>query len=542
VQAYGQQATQAARPDDGPFDCPKERDPLFSFCSDINLFFKKVANSKKVTGTVDRNDSEIFAPLRTILTMITSPDRFTALQTQVAFQAAVQKTLSSGANQLRLDQQSGAGKVSGGTTTLVEKAGAPGILAFALESGAVTGSVSGNTTTLIGNADGIVRAISGQQVLCFECKDTLGTKVLQNVNLSATFLIDQQSSSSTATSGPANSSTPSSVTEVTIPTHIGKLSNLTARYELWNHFDPHNSQFQAAWTEATHKAADQISKKATSLQLSLDDLLDQPAKEKIVKDISALGESYKPLFYADAENNDLASFRKHFMDYYRAMVDLWRRDDPQFDQHVADVNLSLAEYRALWQQILDEARGHPLLTFEYSYNRPPDQPETHDFRLVWGYAPKSALGMVSVNAAISIYGGTLPAGAKYGRLHDGQIAAQYDRPFRVKSNPNQVALSLAAYWQYQPSPSVLNITAGNLAPGTNIDLPGNAQVLLGTSGSLWVTQAKFTINGHSGIKVPVAVRWANKTDLLSGNKFGAQVGISYDFSSLSSLFGGSAGQ
>jgi hypothetical protein len=32
--------------------------------------------------------------------------------------------------------------------------------------------------------------------------------------------------------------------------------------------------------------------------------------------------------------------------------------------------------------------------------------------------------------------------------------------------------------------------------------------------------------------IPIGVKWSNKTDLLSGNKIGAQVGISYDLSNL----------
>ena len=185
-----------------------------------------------------------------------------------------------------------------------------------------------------------------------------------------------------------------------------------------------------------------------------------------------------------------------------------------------------------------EAKGQPLLTFEYAFNRPQNQPETHDFRLILGYTPKNAIGLLSVNAAASIYGSTIPAGAKYGRLHAGQVSVEYDRPLTLKSNPNQATFSVAAYWQYQPDPSVLNITADNLVPGTTIQLPQNAQVLLGTPGSLWVTQAKITVNGKSGIKIPIGVSWSNKTDLLASSKVGAQVGISYDFSSLSSLFGG----
>jgi hypothetical protein len=62
---------------------------------------------------------------------------------------------------------------------------------------------------------------------------------------------------------------------------------------------------------------------------------------------------------------------------------------------------------------------------------------------------------------------------------------------------------------------------------------------VGTAGSLWVTQAKLSIKASRGINIPIGVSWSNKTDLLQGSKVGAQVGISYNFSSLSGLFGGS---
>ena len=411
-------------------------------------------------------------------------------------------------------------------------------MAFALESGALTRSVSGNSATLTANADGLVRAVTGQQVLCFDCpKDKgLGTPLLKNINLAATFAIDQQSLSTVDTSGAANSSTPA-VSEVMFPRSTGKLSSFTARYQLWNRFDPRDDKFREAWNTAVTSAHDQIDSKAKALESDLQKLLvANPLKNDT--EFTKLLSDYEDIFYDDVDAGNMDKLKKDFLKLYAATVAALKKDDPDFNRRAAIVNLSLAQYRDLWNTLIEQAKGHPLFTMQYTFNRQPSQPETHDLQAVFGYAPKSALGLVSLNATISLYGGAIPAGARYGRLHDGQIAAEYDRPISIKNNPTQATFSLAAYWQYQPDPSVLNITAGNLAPGTNIDLPRNAQVLLGTSGSLWVTQAKFTVNGKSGIKVPFAVRWANKTELLSGNKIGTQVGISYDFSSLSSLFGG----
>jgi hypothetical protein len=82
---------------------------------------------------------------------------------------------------------------------------------------------------------------------------------------------------------------------------------------------------------------------------------------------------------------------------------------------------------------------------------------------------------------------------------------------------------------------VLNISQGNLVPGTNITLPSNAQVLLGTSGWLGVVQGKIVFNLSKGLNIPVAIKWSNKTDLLTGNDIRGQIGLSYDLSALSKV-------
>jgi hypothetical protein len=533
-------------------ECKNQEDPFASYCEDVYNFLDEAAchhlkdEEGKDTGKLDRINNDVWSAMKPFLDLSgvfgagSVPTRFTSLRARdIALENAL-GAISSGENQGRPDQQTTARSNSIGTTSLVTKAGAPAILAFALESGALTQSVSGNTSTMSANADGLFRALTGQQVLCFSCPNALGTPALRSISFSATFLVDQHSTPPITTSGAANSSTPI-VTSVVVPTSAGKLSSFTARYEFRNRFDPRDGKFRESWETARKNAKSQIDDKAKALQTDLESLLDNSSIKSDVE-FQKLLENYRETFYNDAETGNATKLRQDFLDLYDATVATLSKDDPQFDQRATQVNLSLAQYKALWEQLLQDARGKPLLTFEYAFNRPVNQPETHDFRFVYGYAPKSAVGLFSLNAAISIYGGTIPMGARYGRLHDGQISAEYDRPFTVKNNPNQATFSLAGYWQYQPDPSVLNITAGNLVPGTGIDLPGNAQVLLGTSGSLWVTQAKLTINGKSGIKVPFAVKWSNKTDLLAGKRLGAQVGISYDFSSLSSLFGGSSGQ
>jgi hypothetical protein len=137
-----------------------------------------------------------------------------------------------------------------------------------------------------------------------------------------------------------------------------------------------------------------------------------------------------------------------------------------------------------------------LLSVQYSFNKPLNQPQTHDVTIIYGHN-FGAAGSLTFNGAVSLYNGALPAGASYGRVHYGQVSGEYDRNLNNPQNSFQTQLSLAGYWQYQPQPSVLNIPAGTVAPGTTIPLPNGTQEFVGTAGSLWVTQGSLTIKAQA---------------------------------------------
>jgi hypothetical protein len=121
-------------------------------------------------------------------------------------------------------------------------------------------------------------------------------------------------------------------------------------------------------------------------------------------------------------------------------------------------------------------------------------------------------------------------------MRDFQFASQLDLPLGDVIT-HRATLTLAGYVQYQFDPSVLNIGSGNLVPGTSITLPKDAQVLLGTKGTLGIMQAKVTVNTKAGVSIPIAVSWASKTDLLNATDVRGHIGITYDFNSIGQLFG-----
>ncbi|HEY1256392.1 MAG TPA: hypothetical protein VGF01_16570, partial [Terracidiphilus sp.] len=449
-----------------------------------------------------------------------------ALQAITNVQSASQIGLPSGIVQSP-DQQTGPAGGASGTTSLISKAGSAALLSLALDTGTLTQSVNGATTTVTTNGDQLFRAITRIEPDCVvNCENDswFEQNVLGRTNLSASFSLAQQSSTTVATSGQASGTTPTQVSNVAIPSGVGKLSGITVKFRLLNKYDPHSTKFNDAWRAAL--------KNSTSIATALKAVGDATDPIAAVMTAKATPLDRPGIYAAAASDSTGAALAAFFLSYFNTAV-APVLSDSQVTDAVATVMKARAVYADAWRSVLEDAAG-TLLSFQYSYNKPAIQPETHDFTLIGGYGFKQA-GMLTFNGAFSIYGGTLPAGASYGRIHYGQASGEYDQSWS-KTGQLQPQISLAGYWQYQPNPSILNIPAGTVAPGTNIPLANGTQEFVGTKGSLWVAQAKLTMKGGGGVNIPVGVSWSNKTDLLQGSKVGAQVGISYNFSSLGQLF------
>jgi hypothetical protein len=525
--------------------CEKDSSPeVMAFCENLaNLlrYAKKNpgVNTQCFRGLEDNLD----------LTGRKGVDHFiTATALTFATKAAISNALQT-ADQQRPDQELGANSNASGTASLVSKAGSTELLSFALDTGVVTQSVNGTTSTLSTNADQIFRLITKSDPDCIVNCKSLGwfeDNVLNRITLSGSLSLSQHSSSTTPTSGQASGTTPTQVSEVSVPTGVGKLSGITARYEVLNKFDPRSGAFKTAWAKKVPGLATQVKTigtdtDAVSKALSAHEPFESDtmtADQKAKRD-NLVPQMLGSLGQAAVEDPSGQKLVTAFESFWNQFVTSDVKNDSALAAAVSKVMQDRGIYRQAWLKVLQGAVGN-LFTFEYNYNRPANQPETHDFKLIYAYNFKT-MGMVTFNGSASIYG-TTPAGAKYGNLHYGQVSTEYDQTLSGNGKSVQTQLSLAGYWQYQPHPSVLNIAAGTVAPGTDIPVPNGTQEFVGTAGSLWVTQAKLTIKGSGGINVPIGVSWSNKTDLLQGSKVGAQVGLSYNFSSLAGLFTGGSSQ
>ncbi len=436
--------------------------------------------------------------------------------------------------QARPDQQLGAV----GNTSLVAKPGSAELFSLALDAGVLTQSVNGATATLSTNADQIFRLLTKNDPDCTVNCAGMGwmeNQILSHTNLSTSFALVQQSSTIAAGTGIASGAAPQVVKDVVLPTGAGRLSCLTVRYQLLNRFDPRSDSFKNAWSSHVTSLTQNVS----NIGDDTDAVLAALAKHEELSSADNTQDITDSLLVAALADSSGLKLIAAFENLWRNLT-VAALHDPKLGAAVSKVMQDRDIYRNAWRKALEDAVG-TLLTFEYSYRLPVSQPATHDMKLVYAYNFGN-MGMVTFNGGVSFYGNTIPSGASYGQLHAGYVGSEYDQSLSSRSSAVQTQLSLAGYWQYQPEPSVLNILAGTVLPGTSLALPNGIQEFVGTAGSLWVTQAKITIKGAGGVNVPIGISWSNKTDLLQGRKVGAQIGISYNFASLTGIFNNNSGQ
>jgi len=486
------------------------------------------AYSKAATSTSERQEQQ---DALKELTSFTAPEHFVLALTGQHLDDTLLSSLLSAWERARVDKQIGTTSSGKGTTDLASRPSTSELLGLAVQAGALTETASGSVATFQANAAGAYRAILGEPVICHDCLKTWG---LNNLNLSLSFDLNAQGTKTVSTTGSASNSFTAPST-VTLPQSSKQFSSLDIKYNLKNPIDPRSSAFQAKWNKAYEDHYADLKAEASTLDAALLAIL-QPmvADQKF----QALFKSYQPKF-TDAAPKGMDALLEVLRDYFSQAAAFARADVPNLDDRVSQAVASYARYSQINYDAVSEATGSQI-TAQYTFNHPKTQPDTHDFRLIYSLTPthnKTAPGtLFTMNLDGSIYGGQLPVGAKYGRLRDFQFAAQVDRPLGDPIT-HPATLTLAGYIQYQFDPSVLNIGPGNLVPGTSITLPQNAQVLLGTRGTMAIVQAKITVNTKMGINIPIGVSWANKTDLLNATDVRGHIGITYDFGSLSQLFG-----
>jgi hypothetical protein len=415
----------------------------------------------------------------------------------------------------RIDKQVGANSGASGTTALASKGVAPAVLNAAFESGAITRTIDGDAVTFGANAESIGRFLLGREILpyCPIASAACSPAWARNLNAYVSFNTKQGQAEVVAGTAPAP----------VLLANRRQFSAATVRYAIRNPRDVRSKEFKTQWLALIQKDmpafGERLSAKFTAVLNSLTDTDEYRA---------LLNSFVQKLVVASSETEILALVRLSF-----AEIDAhFRAVDPKLDDKLIELLYEYEKYVAAERRISDSLAEKPIWSSEWTYSEPANQPATHNFRLIYDIAPKSTVASMTLNFAGTIFHNRQP---NTGRWRDIQIAIQFDRKLADLQNYSPV-FTLAGYYQYMLEDSLINIGSGNFIPGTGIELPGTASTLLAPKGSIFVAQAKLTLNvKNSGMRIPFGFTWSNRTELIKANEVRGHIGVTFDFDTLVSF-------
>lgn len=426
------------------------------------------------------------------------------------------------ADKARVDQQIG-------STSKAVKTGVAALVGFALETGAASETVDQNVATLRTNAEGLARFLSNQDVFA-TCPDDdracNAWSALKNLELSASFNVSDSDATS-LTGTPAGAARPVGFTS-TLTRH--QFSSATARYAVMNPRDLRSKRYQQQWLMwfERNRAALQTEGKA---------LLDRVVEiTNVLRDsgeydqwLARTRAALLPLETANAIPSD--PWKKTLQRQLDELLGLMRKADPRFAENFNQLGREYLRYLALRRDLMATLVTDPALTVDYTYAEPLLQPRLHTVRVAWAYSPLATPGVpnpgtITVNAGLDYYNDAQPTGVGLNTSHwkDAQVAVQFDRPLGPAGAV--ATLSASFYYQYQMNPNTFIVPP-------SLPIPAAGLTLLSEAGSIAVAQATLTIRmASSGLKIPIGVSWANRTELLPGSKFIGHIGFTFDSSPL----------
>ena len=477
--------------------------------------------------------------------------------------------------------QSGATSASNGTTSAVSKPSTP-LASLATEYGGITSSTSNQTMTFQGTLAGIPSVLLSHGILpyCWSSVITIdhciGERKLRNLNRFGFGVTANTSTSSQNVTGTA--APPQGTTQQV------SLQNATNRAPTFS------SVFARVTLIEGHDKLPEKGPKGSNLA-------------GIQGQVGALMESLEP----DVEQNYKAwqqcinttftkinlsqknNAEKYFNTYYKQIVGIIFNGESANCSSNAPVITSFATPGAVQNQVpqtklidlvtrfmastsifeaqLDQmlsAAAAPVLSLEYDFNTPINQPSNSTVKLIgsksFGKQLKCANGGSSSDSkstqssdatvAVNRYSTTLNvAGSFYnsnpsnvpgaGIFRSIQAGNEFDISFCsptknwIGSYLRNATLGFTYYYQDQVSPSILKVTPGQPLSGISIVglAPSTTQVF-SKKGPINVAQVKYGLGVGKNVKFPIAFSWSNRTELITHSIWSAQFGVSYDFSSL----------
>jgi hypothetical protein len=443
----------------------------------------------------------------------------------------ISRRLLSDAEEKRIDQQVSTTQLTTGTS-VASKGSVPWLFGFAAEAGALTQSSSNNVLTFSGTPANVVKALKAKDYLA---SYTVGDKtplvkwLFTPLSFSVSFNVAQSSGSNSSTAQAMSmargmAATPASTTTAGAN---GTLAGYTIRYSIWNHRDARDPRYQKQWNDFVDANAPAMLKAIGELGrfLVLDPRYSKAFEDWQVANQNAISDpDMKP-----------EQVRQLFLQRVAALQKVIG-SDASAQELLDKAAVSIANYSEARNNILTSISNSTAVAFEYTETQQSNLlgspvtvinpnpavknpiPNLSTFNFV---VEKGSLGATqfTANASTTIYN-SIPAGTHIGRVQSYRAAVQADIPLPEIKN---VGMPIFTF-------SGLFLSLLNQPLGQNVvvnDVP------ISLTGNIWLFQSKFSLKvKNSGVKIPVALTYTNRTELNKESDVRGSIGVTYNLDSL----------
>jgi hypothetical protein len=415
----------------------------------------------------------------------------------------------------RVDKQVGAPGNGAGSTSAVSKGAVPSILGIAVENGALTQTTSDTTVTLRGNLVGWLDLVKNQGFIASYQDDGAVVRQLRRVSYSLTLNTDT-GETATASSGLGGFS-PAAIRKQLSETGQ-QLAGYSVRVAIWDQRDPRTAKNRAAVATMLTPAIDA----ALKADNFLNDVLNSEEYN-----FKWLPETASLLNNPTLDEKGLERVLYRQLEVIR--LHMINRIDG-FDKRVTKALLALEGFDQARLKVFQAMQKRPLVAVEYVATRENELPDKATWRAIaegqWG--PRLDL---TANVSWTLQrqpATTLASGSKNMDVRDFQAAAQLEVPLASAEKALASTSGLGV-----PSFAVAYLSQ-KLTDKATIAFAGNTFAL--DEGWIHVVQAKVTLPVKgSGVKIPLSISFANRTELLKEKTIRGHVGLTFDLDVLSAL-------
>ena len=408
--------------------------------------------------------------------------------------------------------QVGSGSDSGGSTSVAMKGLVPALLGFAVEQGAITQNVNKTIATFRISPAGVLKALQGKGLL----------DIYQDYASSAGFRFASRFSAA------AGFDTSLGDSPGTLVADEQQLKTWSVTITLWNTRDPRAKRYGPMWRELASQQGQALNDARDKLDAALKGWATlatwQNALEQRVR-----REVDEPF----ASDRNLGNAQQRFSDILDAELPALSElsnTDPAVTSAMTSYVTVLTSIVAARNDVYKFANEGAVGTFDWTTTRDENLPDLYTLTGIYaGSFTPSRKDDFTFNGALRFYKES-PTGTSRS-FKDFNLTAQWDRPLgKVLEIP--FAITLATRYQYIPEDVPVS-GAALITPTTEATTPAPAAVpasgtAIAPKGHLILGQAKLTIPLKNGVKIPLSVSFANRTELIKESDVRANFGITFN--------------